>query len=403
MTSAVVVSPPMTEWGPIQAIRSKHDKAFRRWMPHINLIYPFLSESRFSEAVDFVVNALASIKPFKVKFLKFDFFEHSAKSYTLFLLPETEPANALHELQATLEKTFPMFNDQSQKSADGFHPHLTVGQWSSKKMLDKQKEAFEKNWKPIEFVVDHVDLIARKGIQPFSVKMRVEFGQQPKPGVPRTFGGNAQDQMSITPSASAGEAEEPSSSALVPEQPVVEEAPVMTQVLARLEQWIQSHSRTHLPKTKQKLRGAIKPMCSIKNTGATVEEVIKKLEAEGYIQPATETVVRKKGKLKVVETNKVIRYPKKTTGQSVGGSFSSRSYDSQKRGIIQSEAEQVYQRCKEWVSMPLNCPKTPESLHNCLAQLCIQKKTVEVDEVINAMVARRLIDIDNEDKVTYPT
>ena len=35
--SAVVVSPPSALWGPIQEIRKKHDKAYHRWMPHINL------------------------------------------------------------------------------------------------------------------------------------------------------------------------------------------------------------------------------------------------------------------------------------------------------------------------------------------------------------------------------
>lgn len=33
VTSAVVISPPVEQWGPIQAIREKHDKAFPRWLP----------------------------------------------------------------------------------------------------------------------------------------------------------------------------------------------------------------------------------------------------------------------------------------------------------------------------------------------------------------------------------
>lgn len=35
--SAVILMPPKELWAPIQAIRSVHDKAYERWMPHINM------------------------------------------------------------------------------------------------------------------------------------------------------------------------------------------------------------------------------------------------------------------------------------------------------------------------------------------------------------------------------
>jgi hypothetical protein len=36
-TSALTIIPPKQYWAPIQAIREKHDRAFNRWMPHINM------------------------------------------------------------------------------------------------------------------------------------------------------------------------------------------------------------------------------------------------------------------------------------------------------------------------------------------------------------------------------
>ena len=39
--TAVVVIPPDDLWAPIQALRKQYDRHFRRWMPHITLLYPF--------------------------------------------------------------------------------------------------------------------------------------------------------------------------------------------------------------------------------------------------------------------------------------------------------------------------------------------------------------------------
>eukprot|EP00884_Botryococcus_braunii_P000060 jgi/Botrbrau1/10054/Bobra.0355s0010.1 len=49
-------------------IRSVHDKSFTRWMPHINLLYPFLEDcgSNFEEAAQVVAKAVADIHPFQV-------------------------------------------------------------------------------------------------------------------------------------------------------------------------------------------------------------------------------------------------------------------------------------------------------------------------------------------------
>jgi poly(A) polymerase len=48
-TGLVTLSRPTT-WPPIRAIRAEHDRKLRRRMPHITLIYPFLSAGE-SEAV----------------------------------------------------------------------------------------------------------------------------------------------------------------------------------------------------------------------------------------------------------------------------------------------------------------------------------------------------------------
>src|SRR3954454_18925256 len=76
--TAVAVVPPQEVWGPIQAIRERHDRQFRRWPPHVNLLYPFYPAERFKEALPTLVDACAKIAPFTVTLADFRFFQHSS-------------------------------------------------------------------------------------------------------------------------------------------------------------------------------------------------------------------------------------------------------------------------------------------------------------------------------------
>ena len=43
-TSALVVIPPRAVWDAVQEVRCVRDKSYLRWMPHVNLLYPFLED-----------------------------------------------------------------------------------------------------------------------------------------------------------------------------------------------------------------------------------------------------------------------------------------------------------------------------------------------------------------------
>lgn len=68
-TSAICIIPPATSWNQIQAIRAIHDKSYIRWMPHINLMYPFYEDegATFEKAAESAAKALQNFEPFKVK------------------------------------------------------------------------------------------------------------------------------------------------------------------------------------------------------------------------------------------------------------------------------------------------------------------------------------------------
>jgi poly(A) polymerase len=178
--SAVVIIPPDDVLPAIQTIRQCYDTRFYRWMPHINLIYGFLPESYFTDAVEIITPALAQIQPFTVSLTDFDTFQHG-KSSTAWLRPVAQPETALHELQEELQSLFPQCNEQSTKSASGFTPHLSIGQFFS------PEEAFTKlpEWYPVSFTVDSVALISRQGNEPFEVKYIVRLGGK-EIGYPRS-------------------------------------------------------------------------------------------------------------------------------------------------------------------------------------------------------------------------
>ena len=48
--TALIITPPLELIEPIQKIRKSNDKAYERWMPHINLVFPFFDPLNFEEA-----------------------------------------------------------------------------------------------------------------------------------------------------------------------------------------------------------------------------------------------------------------------------------------------------------------------------------------------------------------
>ena len=208
-TSAVVICPPSSQWGPIQEIRSVNDKSYVRWMPHVNLLYPFLLDDdddgdeaprrNFNAAAAVAREALAGIEPFTVTLRTFSRFEH-ANSCTVWLHPSEPPHEENDDLgnaeaaarqppvsrgivrtQAALERAFPFADHLSAISPhSGYTPHLSVGQWDDVASASAAERTLRDAWEPVTFEVDAVYLISRAGADaPFEFKARVPLGEQP--------------------------------------------------------------------------------------------------------------------------------------------------------------------------------------------------------------------------------
>jgi 2'-5' RNA ligase len=172
--TAVALIPPEAIWEPIQSIRRHHDRQLRRWMPHINLIYPFRPREQFDVLDRPLREVCRAVEPFTVKLREFRQFRHRGGRRTLWLAPE--PREPLQALQAALEAIVPDCNEQSRHT-DGFTPHLSVGQARGARSATLLAE-LQASWRPLGFPVSRISLIWR-GDPPddvFRVDRRIELG-----------------------------------------------------------------------------------------------------------------------------------------------------------------------------------------------------------------------------------
>ena len=82
-TSACCIIPPREKWAPIQEIRKNYDRQINRWMPHINLLYPFRPKKRFNKAENDISTICSQFKSFQISLKMFQYFEIGRQSLLL--------------------------------------------------------------------------------------------------------------------------------------------------------------------------------------------------------------------------------------------------------------------------------------------------------------------------------
>jgi len=172
--SALVVIPPEAVWAPIQAIRAAHDPAYARWMPHINLIYGFVPEAHFAEAVARIEPLLRAHPPIRLRLGELRRFDHRG-STTVWLAPICEPPAALVALQQALAPLFPACVEQAGRAS--FTPHLTVAKLSgSEAAIAATVAQWQARWRPLELTIDALHLISRRDEEPFAIRHSLPLG-----------------------------------------------------------------------------------------------------------------------------------------------------------------------------------------------------------------------------------
>ncbi len=156
--TAVVVVPPESVWPAIQALRQRYDRHFRRWMPHITLLYPFRPRLEFPNLLEPLARACAGVEAFEVTLTQFRFFPHGGNRFTAWLAPE--PSAPLRHLQACLQQVVPECDDL-RRFPGGYTPHLSVGQIRGAARLKQLLVTWHETWSPLRFTVRDVCLLWR--------------------------------------------------------------------------------------------------------------------------------------------------------------------------------------------------------------------------------------------------
>ena len=156
--AAVVIIPPGEAWPPIQAIRRVHDHQYRRWMPHITLIYPFRPVATFPALCETLAAACSRLAPFAITLATFRFFEHSHRSCTIWLAPD--PPEPLIQVQTELWRLVPDCSEV-RDFPGRFTPHLSIGQAPGRKAALAQVKEWQGPWSPLRLKVSEISFIAR--------------------------------------------------------------------------------------------------------------------------------------------------------------------------------------------------------------------------------------------------
>lgn len=126
-TALVFIIPPHLQ-SDINSLRSIHDKSFRKWDPHISILYPFVEPSLLPSAIATLQAAIHSgdLQPPTLGTDEVGVFRHR-KNATIFIKPDPESEERLCRLRQILVESL------GCKVGDGTHdgiyrPHLTVGQ-----------------------------------------------------------------------------------------------------------------------------------------------------------------------------------------------------------------------------------------------------------------------------------
>lgn len=157
VTTALTLVLPVELHSSVNKIRSKYDRTYPRWMPHMNFIFPFVPREKFGDVKTRLETAFANFPKFQVKLDQLNKFSQKQGNVTFHLA--TSDQQKLDELFELIKSTLPEIHVKHPQ----FKAHLTLGQCKNRDFDTTVRNEVTSMLNISDFVfnVDHVCIIAR--------------------------------------------------------------------------------------------------------------------------------------------------------------------------------------------------------------------------------------------------
>jgi 2'-5' RNA ligase len=182
-SSTAVICPPKSLWKPIVDLKRNHmnPRIKRNPYPHITLLAPFVQYHRLEDAKRILHEKLQHIQPFRVDLNRLEIFYNST-SFTLYIVPETNPPNILQTVYDICAENFP------QCTKNGFDPHIGIGYFKNKREAEACLRRYQASWSPMSFTVQEIYFNTRTSQESdFEIRTVVPLGGlNPPPAITPT-------------------------------------------------------------------------------------------------------------------------------------------------------------------------------------------------------------------------
>ena len=150
----------------VEPIRRSHDKAYVRWMPHINFLFPFFPERTLDSVAERLTKDLANVPAFILNLDEIGFFPIGYENTYHLSASDSSQMKALYD---SVRKTLHEFKQAKRD----FHPHLTLGQWSKP---EDPTAMLKESVGSVEVLVDRLYIITRTKDGPFTIRNEIPLG-----------------------------------------------------------------------------------------------------------------------------------------------------------------------------------------------------------------------------------
>jgi len=312
----------------------------------------------------------------------------------------------------------------SKKGDHGFSPHLTLGQANGDKVLSQRRYEFDSVWKPFKFVVEQIYIISRTESSPFSVIYTIPLAKKNTPIINNRMNMNTttlerdddyinlfDEEIPITsewgdwddvPVKNVvvnqvsnddeendifnlfmdDEAPKPVQQVLQSSIPILPTPSVEAFIsklnlneddlgvtLKKVASWLfHQNELGKLPKTKEKLAKSLTKMCFYK-TRVDLNFIKNFLTENGYFAAHSDTYFE-------FHKKDIDKFKLKSTKK------------------YQTDEDIVIEKCIKWIESRDHYPKTQTLIDKAFSQLCIVKKNFDIDEILECLREKGVINYD---------